>query len=407
MYSDNLISFEPLDMNLQDDISDFIENNKENKQSFSEINNLYFSNEQFSKSYDILDIDERIYQNQSLELLSAKEISIDQNKTNCKVNIPNFYTILEIVNILSLIKNDDLQDKLNLVFHNNEKNEYNIENTNEYYKMMGAKRKREIYKFEKEYFDDEKLNKENEKRTKKGLKPGENKNNDREEHTKYNPDNIIKKIKAIFFKYGIDFLNKILDLKGDEKLMKLDYKKYVNKLKIIADLDYLKMPLWQLFSKEISSRYTNDNKNKGEYTINYTKFIKKNKNHNENIIGNIKRNNNDSTLNFVLDMTFSNFIDLFTGKKKVENLVKEKNMEKTNINCIKIQNCFEEIKGIENILNKLKTENRYDKIYFQKFIFYLFNYEEWFCVRTPRKPKQEKNLKEINSKTMYTTLYKI
>ena len=82
-------------------------------------------------------------------------------------------------------------------------------------------------------------------------------------------------------------------------------------------------------------------------------------------------------------------------------------MEKTNINCIKIQNCFEEIKGIENILNKLKIENRYDKIYFQKFIFYLFNYKEWFCVRTPRKPKQEKNLKEINSKTMYTTLYKI
>ena len=406
MYSDNLISFEPLDMNLQDDISDFIENNKENKQSFSEINNLYFSNEQFSKSYDILDIDERIYQNQSLELLSAKEISIDQNKTNCKVNIPNFYTILEIVNILSLIKNDDLQDKLNLVFHNNEKNEYNIENTNEYYKMMGVKRKRVIYKSEEEYFVDEKLNEENEKRVKKGKK-SEKENNDREEHTKYKTDNIIKKIKAIFFKYGIDFLNKILDLKGDEKLMKLDYKKYVNKLKIIADLDYLKMPLWQLFSKEISSRYTNDNKNKGEYTINYTKFIKKNKNHNENIIGNIKRNNNDSTLNFVLDMTFSNFIDLFTGKKKVENLVKEKNMEKTNINCIKIQNCFEEIKGIENILNKLKTENRYDKIYFQKFIFYLFNYEEWFCVRTPRKPKQEKNLKEINSKTMYTTLYKI
>ena len=315
MYSDNLTSFEPSDMNLQDDISDFIENNKENKQSFSEINNLYFSNEQFSKSYDILDIDERIYQNQSLELLSAKEISIDQNKTNCKVNIPNFYTILEIVNILSLIKNDDLQDKLNLVFHNNEKNEYNIENTNEYYKMMGVKRKRVIYKSEEEYFVDEKLNEENEKRVKKGKK-SEKENNDREEHTKYKTDNIIKKIKAIFFKYGIDFLNKILDLKGDEKLMKLDYKKYVNKLKIIADLDYLKMPLWQLFSKEISSRYTNDNKNKGEYTINYTKFIKKNKNHNENIIGNIKRNNNDSTLNFVLDMTFSNFIDLFTGKKK-------------------------------------------------------------------------------------------
>ena len=396
MYSDNLISFEPLDMNLQDDISDFIENNKEN-------NNLYFSNEQFSKSYDILDIDERIYQNQSLELLSAKEISIDQNKANCKVNIPNFYTILEIVNILSLIKNDDLQDKLNLVFHNNEKNEYNIENTNEYYKMMGVKRKREIYKSEEEYFVDEKLNEENEKRTKKGMKRKEKENNDREEHTKYKADNIIKKIKANFFKYCIDFLNKILDLKGDEKLMKLDYKEYVNKLNIIADLDKLKMPLWQLFSNHISSRYTNDNKNKGEYKINYSKCIKKE--NNKDILEKIKGNTDDSTLNFVLDMTFSNFIDLFTGKKKVENLVKEKNMEESNINCIKIQKCFEEIKGIENILNKLEIENKYDKIYFQKFIFYLFNYEGWFCVRTPRKSKKEKNLKEIDTKTKDATLY--
>ena len=185
--------------------------------------------------------------------------------------------------------------------------------------------------------------------------------------------------------------------------MKLDYKEYVNKLNIIADLDKLKMPLWQLFSNHISSRYTNDNKNKGEYKINYSKCIKKE--NNKDILEKIKGNTDDSTLNFVLDMTFSNFIDLFTGKKKVENLVKEKNMEESNINCIKIQKCFEEIKGIENILNKLEIENKYDKIYFQKFIFYLFNYEGWFCVRTPRKSKKEKNLKEIDTKTKDATLY--
>ena len=404
MYFDDFKTlFDPFDISPQDYIIlDCPENNKEMNY------NLNFPNEPFSKSYDILDIDEGAYQNQSLELLSAKEISIDQNKTNCKVNIPIFYTILEILNILNLIENKDLKDKLNLIFNSKEKNEepnstYNIENINEYYKMMGAKRKREIYKFEKEYFDDEKLNKENEKRTKKGLKPGENKNNDREEHTKYKPDNIIKKIKANIFKYGIDFLNKILDLEGDEKLMRLDYKEFVNEININTDLEYLKMPLWQLFSNKISSRYTDDNKKKGEDKINYSKCIKKNVDHNKIILGNIKGKNNDSTLNFALDMTFSNFIDLFTGKKKVENLVQEKNMEETNINCNKIQKCFEEIKGIENILKNLKTETKYDKIYFQKFLFYLFNYERWFCMRTPRKSKKNKNLKEINSKTKDTT----
>ena len=78
-------------------------------------------------------------------------------------------------------------------------------------------------------------------------------------------------------------------------------------------------------------------------------------------------------------------------------------MEETNINCNKIQKCFEEIKGIENILKNLKTETKYDKIYFQKFLFYLFNYERWFCMRTPRKSKKNKNLQEINSKTKDTT----
>ena len=407
MYFDDVMSLSnPLDLNPQDDILDFSENNEEIN------NNLIFSNEQFSNYSKILDIDEQVNQNPFLELISAKEKSIEQNTTNFKVNIPIFYTTPEIVKILSLTENKNLKDKLNLVFNDHENNEapkreYNIENTNEYYKMMGEKRKREKYIFDYLYFDDEKLNEENEKRTKKGMKRKEKENNDREEHTKYKPDNIIKKIKAIFFKYGIYFLNKIFDFKGDEKLMRLDYKEYVNKLNINDDLKYLKLPLWQLFSNHISSRYTNNNKNKEEYTINYSKCIKWNENHNKDILEKIKGNNDDSTLNFVLDMTFSNFIDLFTGKKKVENLVQEKNMEETNVDSVKIQNCFEEIKGIEKILNELEIENKYDKIYFQKFIFYLFNYERWFCARTPRKPKQEKNLKGINSKTKDTTLYKI
>ncbi len=167
MYFDYVMSLSnPLDLNPQDDILDFSENNEEIN------NNLIFSNEQFSNYSKILDIDEQVNQNPFLELISAKEKPIEQNTTNFKVNIPIFYTTPEIVKILSLTENKNLKDKLNLVFNDNENNEdpkkeYNIENTNEYYKMMGEKRKREKYIFDYLYFDDEKLNEEKEKRIKK------------------------------------------------------------------------------------------------------------------------------------------------------------------------------------------------------------------------------------------------
>ena len=55
------------------------------------------------------------------------------------------------------------------------------------------------------------------------------------------PDNIIKKIKSILFKYIIEFLNKLLKKVSKKiKLAKLDYK-YINKLKRKDDLLLLKI----------------------------------------------------------------------------------------------------------------------------------------------------------------------
>ena len=65
----------------------------------------------------------------------------------------------------------------------------------------------------------------------------------RDVHTKFKSDNIIRKIKAIFLKYGIIFLNNLLDLDGKERLFKLDYYLYINDLKRDRDLGFLNMSL--------------------------------------------------------------------------------------------------------------------------------------------------------------------
>lgn len=382
-FNDELI--DPLDLSYLEQFQEILSLFGENNNNF---NNLNFIYEQSSTLLETLNQEvPKVQQNLSSSIHSSKEKKIYQNSNNSTTN-PKFFSMKEIENLLKLINNQELQDKLKLV--NIENREYKIENSNEYYFMKYLKRKR-IRNEESEYSftDDTNLKEENGKKTKKGrTKETEN---DREEHTKFKSDNIIKKIKAKLFEYCIDFLNKIC-LKYDEKhekLLKLDYYKYINNLNRNTDLAYLNMPLWELFSENISRRYTCD-----ENTIKFKNDQRKKKiNHNKIILDKIKGENQDNTLNFALDMTFSDFIDLFTGKKNVKNLVEEKNIGVCSIDYDTIQNCIE---GVEKILNlkDLKINDKEDKKYFIRFLFYLFNYERWFSVKTPRTFKK-KNLKEI------------
>ena len=74
-------------------------------------------------------------------------------------------------------------------------------------------------------------------------------------HTKMSLDNIIKKIKSsLINKFILDFLNRIINLKiKNIKLLKIDYD-YINKLKRIKELKYLRMKLKELFSLKITKR---------------------------------------------------------------------------------------------------------------------------------------------------------
>ena len=211
------------------------------------------------------------------------------------------------------------------------------------------------------------------KRAKKRGREAKNNNNKRETHDKRSPDNIIKKVKAAIFKYSLSFLNNILkeNLKKNVKLLKLDYR-FVNKLQKEQDLNFLNMNLKDLFSKEISPKY--------KYSKDYYKKI----------IEGILKNGNDIIL-FTFKMTLRDWIDIFTLKKSVKDII-----NKYNNNNIDFQDLIEKIEqsliGCDKMLNKIKGNNN-DEDYMTLFIFYLYNYERWFCLKKCR--KRNKKEKEI------------
>ena len=76
-------------------------------------------------------------------------------------------------------------------------------------------------------------------------------------------------------------------------------------------------------------------------------------------------------LNYLLNMKFGEWIDVFTFQTEI--------------------NFSSKFNGLENILNTLYKKEK-DK-YFSRFIFYLFNYKNWFQNKKGRKPKITKSNK--------------
>ena len=176
-------------------------------------------------------------------------------------------------------------------------------------------------------------------------------------HNKYSPDNIIKKIKTIFFKYIIIYINLIKEkhaqkYKENFEFKKLSYENYINNLKKDKEILLLNKPLKDFVSLEISSKHGLN------FDFNRQKM--------EKILEEEKDN---QKLKFLLNMTFDEWIDIFTFKKKVDDDL--------------------EFNGLQDVL-----EDLYDKVddeYFSRFIFYLFNYKNWFHNKKARKPKKKLN----------------
>ena len=191
-------------------------------------------------------------------------------------------------------------------------------------------------------------------------------------------DNIIKKVKTVIFNYILYFLNNILS-SADEtcslynvKLKKLDYK-YVNELRKEKELEILNMRLKEIFSKKISPKVT-------KYNSNFNKNII------EKILNNKNKKVNDTIL-FVFNMTLKNWLDIFTLKKSVIDIINEyKDKKYKDIDSDKIE---KSLVGIDNLLNQIKEKN--GEFYLPYFIFCLYNYERWFYLKKGRKIIKKKN----------------
>ena len=225
----------------------------------------------------------------------------------------NFYSVEQIKEILE--KNEKTKD-FNKIFTKNN----NIEAAEN--KLCNRKRKRK--KEERGLIED---NSKGEKKTKRGRKT--NKGKYYEEHNN-----------------------------------KLDYK-YIEKMNKGMDTKFLKMPLQDLFSMDITSKFKRISSN---YNQN---FIQK-------IINQEEKVKDYDTVIFALKMTFGEWLDMFTYKKDI-NYLKNKYNEYNKINFEKIEN---NVFCVNDLLDEIREKN--DEIYLNTFIFYLYNYERWFAVKSSK-----------------------
>ena len=152
------------------------------------------------------------------------------------------------------------------------------------------------------------------------------------------------------------------------ELLKLDYK-YVNNLQKEQDLDFLNMSLKDLFSKEISPKY------KSKYPKDY----------NKKLIENILKDGNDIIL-FALKMTLRDWLDLFTLKKSVEDIINKYSNNHTDKDNL-IKKIGESLIGADKILNKIDDNS--DEDYMARFLLCLYNYERWFHLKKSRDKKKK------------------
>ena len=183
-------------------------------------------------------------------------------------------------------------------------------------------------------------------------------------HDKFSPDNIIKKIKAKMFEFLIIFVNNLIT--NNIKLKDLNYS-IIDRLKKETDLEILGTPIKDLLSNDISPKYS-------QYAHDFNKKL---------IDSLLEKEKNNEALMFIFDITFRDWVELYTMKKNVkdwQNLTEE--------SCRKIEEHLNNMNELEKVLK----DNNNNSDYFSNFIFYLFNYERWFSIRRNRK----RNKKQLN-----------
>ena len=215
-------------------------------------------------------------------------------------------------------------------------------------------------------------------------KPGRKKLNDytKRRHSKNSSDNIIKKIKSKFLEYSLKFINKVLNSNLNKKnityynyllrkkkkednfenlIKALDYK-YVNRIKKDSELSLLDKSLKEVFSLDISSKYSrlqNDS--------------------NKIIIGRILIDEKDNDIiMFALNLSLREWIDVFIYKKELKDITKINNLSLEKIN--QLSSLFDRV---DNLLLDIYQKDC-SKNYLSHFISLMYNYERWFYIKRGR-----------------------
>ena len=186
--------------------------------------------------------------------------------------------------------------------------------------------------------------------------------NEKGRHTKNDVDNVIKKIKRVFFDKSPEYVVEVVNSnKSDKKqkflLGKLSYE-YIDNLKKENELALFRMKLKDLLSFNISSKCS----------------LSKDKEFNKKNINRILEEEKDNKVIIdLLNMNFGDWIDVFTLKTSIENVP--------------------EFDGLEEALNTIYKKNdkdseKKDEKYFSRFIFYLFNYQNYFRNKKGRSSKK-------------------
>ena len=272
---------------------------------------------------------------------------------------------------LSIREDDDL-------FYNTNKNENN-ENSSTENTTGPSKTKTKIETPKSKIFSITKTPKKNSKKnTLKEETPkflGKKRTAEKEKHTKFAFDNIVRKIKSKLFDSLLIILNKSLEEKNSSISPALNQNQRVKKAEvkyecflkpeqslilqtnIRENLELLNKPLREILSADVSTKAKNYSK---LHSLKYNKiFIEK-----------IKNDENKRKTNQILDMTFFQCLEHFRGTKK-----------------------YESLKGLEKEYDKVIKEMNDDQEYKENFVENLKIFEEMYANKRPR----NRNKKEISN----------
>ena len=358
----NISNISPLNLSFINDPKMPLDINFSSKISNSANNSLLFD-EEFS---NIFASEQKQYKEEKslLENILNKEIIELEEKTENPA-LPAFYSYSKIIKeIFPKINNlDDLEK--NFVM------DINLRKIEQGLSLLGKKKRKSKLKYNDIYESTNKL--------------GRRHLNDysKRRHNKSSEDNIIKKIKSKFIEYSLKFINKVLNSNLNKKnksyynyllrktkkeddcenlIKSLDYK-IVHTIKRETDLSLLDKSLKDVFSQDISTKYS---------SLSYDS--------NKIIITRILADEKDNkTIMFAFNLTLREWIEVFIYKKELKDIKNINNLSEEKIN--QLSSLFDRVdKLLLDIYQKDSNKN-----YLSHFISLMYNYERWFFIKKGRK----------------------